>query len=235
MKKNSGMFFGLPCRRAGAVLLVLRAFTTSSHADVAIVNNTGTPDNNLPIISQQQAQTFTPSSSATIGSLSLQLNIISLSGGTASAVVELYTFTGSGNGDGNNGLSFTDLGQLGTVNATSTGDQQVLGIVPLNGSILSLNANQQYAIGLMIPSSGSIGWDFTSTTGSGSATVGDTYNYNSSSSTWFDNGPGAYFQLDLEPVPEIPMTGIVMGFGVLAIAAGHTLRRKFRPVVSCNA
>jgi hypothetical protein len=32
--------------------------------------------------------------------------------------------------------------------------------------------------------------------------------------------------LEVDVVPEVPMTGMVMGIGALAIAAGHTLRRK---------
>ena len=31
---------------------------------------------------------------------------------------------------------------------------------------------------------------------------------------------------ELQTVPQVPMTGAFMGFGVLAIAVGHALRRK---------
>jgi len=40
---------------------------------------------------------------------------------------------------------------------------------------------------------------------------------------YFDN-----FKINATAVPEVPITGAVMGFGALAIALGHTLRRKFR-------
>jgi hypothetical protein len=40
---------------------------------------------------------------------------------------------------------------------------------------------------------------------------------------YFDN-----FKISATAVPEVPITGAVMGFGALAIALGHTLRRKFR-------
>ena len=38
--------------------------------------------------------------------------------------------------------------------------------------------------------------------------------------------------MELDVVPEVPMTGMVMGIGALAIAAGHTLRRKLCPAKS---
>lgn len=46
------------------------------------------------------------------------------------------------------------------------------------------------------------------------------------SQIYFDN-----FKINATAVPEVPITGAVMGFGALAIALGHTLRRKFRPAV----
>jgi hypothetical protein len=47
-------------------------------------------------------------------------------------------------------------------------------------------------------------------------------------------GPSASGQrfLEVDVVPEVPMTGMVMGIGALAIAAGHTLRRKQRLISS---
>ena len=46
-------------------------------------------------------------------------------------------------------------------------------------------------------------------------------------------GPQSRQQLmEVDVVPEVPMTGMVMGIGALAIAAGHTLRRKLCPAKS---
>ena len=84
MKKNLGMYFGLPCCGAGAVLLALCAFTTVSRADV-IVNNTG--GNSSYTGGVPLGQVFTMS--GTGGNLtSLTLQLFSSAGGVAE--VDLY-------------------------------------------------------------------------------------------------------------------------------------------------
>ena len=226
MKKNSGLFFGLPCWRMGAVLLVLCAFTPVSRAD--LINNLSKSDGSgtyatasrtdTGIVGEWEQVFIMPAASGTFSISSLTLELYSSSTGQGN--VELYSVTGSGGS-----AVFTDQGSIGSVSVVSSGDwQQIL----VNPGSATLNGNsQEYAVGLTT-TSGQISWDFTTVTGSGGGgTLGDQYNeqydYN-------DN----HFQMGLvvTPVPEVPMTGLVIGFGALAIALGHTLRRKTRPTVS---
>jgi hypothetical protein len=227
MKSNLGTFFGLSCWCMGAVVLALCAFTPASRADV-IVNNTGTPfasfNGNV-----QYAQAFTmPGTigdpSSLISSLALELNVSVI----GSENVYLYSVNGSHVPTGTGTL-------LGTVNPGSTGDGLVTPVISLPGNI-SLAAGTSYAIALN--TSGTIAWDVSSSsTSGGTGTLLGNYNSLNNGSTWSTGPGGFYLQMDLNatPVPEVPMTGMVMGFGVLAVAVGGTLRRKLRPAVSSIA
>ena len=219
MKKNLGTFLGLSSWGVGAALLALCAFTPLSRADV-IVDNTARPligsDGNVPT-----AQVFTmPTSGAatyTISSLTLSLG----AGSSGTAEVYVYNAT-SGNppslGYNGGGNALYDLGSVngatGVVNLTSP-----------SSDILSLSGT--YAI--VLAGSGTISWDYTTTAGNSNVgatgTLGGSYDW--SGTTWGINS-GQFFQMDLNatPVPEVPMTGAVMGLGTLAIALGTALRRK---------
>ena len=119
---------------------------------------------------------------------------------------------------------------LGTVSGGTTGDGQLIAVSSLVNQ--ALTANTEYAI-VMQTSTGTVSWDNTPSAASGgTGTLGLAYFYNGNS--WGTVPDNNYFQMNLQttPVPEVPMTGVVMGFGALAIAVGHTLRRKFRPAVS---
>jgi hypothetical protein len=203
----------------GAVLLALCAFTPASHADV-IINNTGDALAGYAFQSfDPLAQVFTMSSaSGTITSLTVDLRVYS----AGSASIDLYSTT--------LGVPNTLISTLGTVSPASTG-----GVVPVTLSLSSnplLTLGTSYAIVLETPTSGQIGLDTTATSSSGGdvpTTLGSLY-YNNG--TW--TSIGNYWQMNLQttPVPEVPITGVVMGFGVLAIALGHTLRRKLLLSVS---
>jgi len=220
MKNNLGMFFGLSRWGVGAVVLALWAFApVSSDALETIVNNTGS--SSASYLANPFAQVFTMSgTSGNINNLTLELNVIT----TGSAEVDLYSVS--------SGAPGSLLQNLGNVTAVITGNSQSIAVGSVNQYLLA--AGTQYAIVLQNPSSGLIGWDNTSSAVSGgTGTLGLAYFNNAGNwSTVPDNN---YFQMNLmtTPVPEVSMTGAVMGFGALAIALGHTLRRKHRPTNSC--
>ena len=221
MKKNFGMFILAPRWGVGAVLLALCAFTPVSRADV-IVDNTGATT--LSTVfggpGHQIAQVFTMSgTSGNISSLALLLD--STTAGTYTLNVDLYA-TSSG---APTGLATF----LGTVTASTTGDRQLIGVSSLTSGV-TLTPGTQYAVAL--EQNGNLQWDYTSTSG-----VGPIYYSLDAGSTWTVYGSPGNMQMNLQttPVPEVPVTGVVMGFGALAIAVGGTLRRKLHPAVSSIA
>jgi len=219
------MFFGLPCWKAGAVLVVLCAFTTGSRADVIQVDNTAnTPQSFDDATFDWYAQVFTTTTSAgNFSSLTLELN--ATVGSTA--FIDLYS----------SDLTTVDQLHLGIVTASSTGDQQITPVTILNN--YSLAPNTSYAIVLESTTSGSIAWDFNSLDNNnvfeGNGSLGGNYNSYQGGPEWDPNYHGSYELGITTPVPEVPTTGAVMGFGALAIALGHTLRRKLRSAVFRNA
>jgi hypothetical protein len=221
MKKNLGMTFGLSRWGVGAVLLALCAFTSASRADV-IVDNTGNAHNPGDfVVGQPFGEVFTMS--GTSGNLS-SLTLVFDSSSTGSADVQVYNTSG--------GAPSTSLYDLG--NITLSGNT----LTTANfGSSDLLTAGVEYAIVLQ---SSSMAWDYTldSTGSTGPGGAGSGLAYNFYASEWNQLTPGNnYFQMNLltTPVPEIPITGTLMGFGALAIAFGCTLRRKLHSAVSSIA
>jgi hypothetical protein len=220
MKKNLGMFFGLPSCGAGAVLMALCAFAPVSRASVIVDNTADTVAGNAYTTSFSQALVFTmPNYSGTISSLMLEL----AAGTSGTENVEIYSVsfgvpTGSGT-------------LIGTVSSGLTG----LISVSLTSSPI-LSASTSYAIALMQSANGAA-WEYTTTSanpgGDPNASVGSLYYY---SGAWnVESGQYTEMKLQTTPVPEVPVTGVVMGFGALAIALGRTLRGKLRPQVSSIA
>jgi hypothetical protein len=200
----------------GVAALALCAFIPLSRADL-IINNLS--DSQNAILTQGLdpiGQEFTTASSGgTLTISSVTLALYNYASGPASASIELYS-TSSGLPSG----AATLLGNF----SVSAGHQTVT----LTPSAVQLYANTTYAIVLdNIPSTG-FGLDATTTSGSGgSASFGDIY-YNNGTWTKDAVDSGIYnWRMDLQAVPEVPMTGMVMGLGALVIALGHTLRRKF--------
>jgi hypothetical protein len=221
MKKNLATFIFAPRWGVGAVLLALCAFTPVSRADVIIVDNTGNGNNGhtgvLPT-----AQVFTMPSSGVLGGASAAISSLTLTlGGSGTAEVYVYAATsGSGpnsayNGAGNALYDLGSVGVSGTVTLTSPSSDV-------------FSASGTYAI--VLGSGSSITWGYTDTSGSSNPNAKGTLggSYEAVGSVWNLQGSSS-FQMDLAAVPEVPMTGAVMGFGVLAIAVGHTLRRKLTP------
>ena len=225
MKNNLGTVFGLPRLGAGAVVLAICALTSISRADVVINNLNYSQDGILTLGQDPIGQEFTTTSSGgTLTISSVQLKLYNFGSVSASGTIELYA-TASGLPTG----TATLLGNF----TISAGDQTVA----LAPSGVQLDPNTTYAIILNnIPASG-MGLEATKTISNsgGSASFGNIY-YNDG--TWHQDvgDSGVYnWRIDLEAVPEVPMTGMVMGFGALVIALGHTLRRKLRSDVSSIA
>ncbi|HEY5041760.1 MAG TPA: hypothetical protein VIK53_07125 [Verrucomicrobiae bacterium] len=215
MKKNI-VLFGLPGFGVQAFLLSLCVFTSVSYADI-VVDNTGDTHDATGSSGVTFAQVFTMGTAGNISSLTLSLS------GSASSEVYVYSATsGSSPSSAYNGLgnALYDLGNVSASSPTITG---------LNDS---LSAGGTYAIVLALSGSQ---WNLTTSssivTDNGSS-IGGLYYDNAG--TWSGLG-GDFAQMNLAAVPEVPMTGAVMGFGVLAIAVGATLRRKLRPAVSSIA
>ena len=233
MKKNLGTFILAPSIRAAAVLLALCAFTTVSRADVinnlppgvatAISGNGG----GLPIA---QVFTMSGSDSGTVSSLTLSLDFV-VDNPSETVTVSLFNVSG--------GVPTSGSGTvLGTFDASSFSSGSPQNITLTLSSNPALSAGASYAIALEVPSGGSVNWNATSTsaTGGTATSLGGIYGNTAAdgSGTWTATGYSGlvYAQMDLQisSVPEVPLTGTVMGFGAVAIAVGLTLRRKLHPV-----
>jgi|SRR5208282_5870325 len=229
MKKNLGMYILASRCGVGAVFLALCAFTPASRADVTVINNSGDTSDGGSVVAADGgggtawAQTFLSGSSGQISSLTL-----TLAASSGSMEVDLYAVADSGSGPSGTAV---DIGSV----AAGTG------IVTLNNVNVSANpltSGDYYAIALQPAGSGSdsISWNATATSASGGS--GTLYEiYKNTGSGWVYSSSTPYLQMDLSvtPVPEVPLTGVVMGFGALAIAVGSSLRRKMRPAVSSIA
>lgn len=216
MKNNLGSFLGLSRLGAGAAFLALCAFAPSSRADVIIVDNTGVMGSGFVSDSSSLAQEFTMSGSgADLSSVTVVL------GGSGSANVSVYDTSGSGGSPGNLLLS------LGSANGSALGTSTTFNLSPGD---LSLAASASYAI--VLSSSATVTWAYTTSVGSGTGTWGDIY---SGPPIWSDRSGidlgGHFLQMEVQAVPEVPITGLVMGFGALAIGLGYTLQRKLCPAV----
>ena len=217
MKKNFAMF-GLPRWGVGAALLALFALAPASRAALDIeVNNLAATTTLYATAGGYYGQEFTMDSSS--GNLSiLTLKLDSSGGGTA----DIYLYNVSGG-------------------VPTAGSGVVIGHV-LTGTTFNLtsnpnlNANASYAI-LVHDTGGDVRWNYTASTATGgNGSFPSPEVYGDGASIWNFTG-GNYFQMELgvDVVPEVPMTGLVMGIGALAIAAGHTLRRKIKAVSPANA
>ncbi len=221
MKNNLGIFRGLSRLGVGAAVLAFCALVPVSRAEVVIDNLNYTSDGQIAFGTKPLAQSFT--TSATSGNLSgLTVTLFfSLAG---SANIELYnTLSGAPTGSGL---------LLGTASSLSTGSQNIT-LSLLNNPLLS--ANTTYAIVLDTPTSGVMGigvenqsTDFTDSGGTG--TLGGIY-YKGAS--WVEDQGDDYYDywrmnLSITPIPEVPNFGLILGFGTLAVAVDHSLRRKLR-------
>jgi hypothetical protein len=215
----------------GNAFLLLTAAATASlaansaNAAVIVSNLTDTSNEHENSASDSMGQDFTTgSSSVTLDALTLSLDITS---GTPTATVYLYATSAGGEPAGSSLLT-------ATFTATSTGSQNA--VFTINTADPTLSANTQYIVVLYEPAS-TIEWNATASSGSdvtASGTMGTDYYNNGNGSTPGSDWEGYYaseylqFEADsgVSAVPEGPKTGLLMGFGALAVASGSLLRRK---------
>lgn len=217
MNKNLGTFFGLSRCGVGAVVVALCAFTPVSRADVIVDN---LPDaggaGTFPTLTAYGqglgylAEVFTMSSAnGDLGSVTLNLNFY----GADSATVYIYNTSVSG-------APTTPLDTIGTVTSSGAIANDHVTISGLN---IALNGTYAIVLG---PDNGSgdMTWNGAAAGYVGSGSQGGAFFYGGAS--WNQYGGGMNFQMNLQttPVPEVPVTGVVMGFGALAIALGRKLR-----------
>jgi len=220
MNKTLRTFVVLPRWGFGTALLALCACDPASRADV-IVNNTANSVGGHTTANQGLVQDFTP----TVGGMlsSVTLSLYSTTGG--SVEVYIYSGTPSGTSPGTPSISGVDLGSL----SVGTSGVQLLTLLGLGSKGYSLANGTVY--GIQIAGTTSIGWDYTSSGATASGSGGSITGY-----AWGNGGSGGnytqgvgYTELAVNTislVPEVPLTGWVMGFGALAIAARHALSRK---------
>ncbi len=220
MKKNLGAFSGLAHVRVGVALVALCALIPVSRAAVTVVVDNTLADNSGNAQKGSDgdgtyAQVFTmPTGSGYISSLTLTL------GTSSSGSDEVYVYKTS------SGVPTTSLYDVGSVSPSSLASPTDVAVSITSPTSDVLTGGGTYAIVLV--ASGTISWEYTDGTAndSGSGTLGEGYQYISGS--WSSTSPDR-FQLNLQVMPEVPITGTLMGFGALVIAVGHTLRRKPRP------
>lgn len=214
----------------GAAVLALFAFTAASRASVVVNDLTDTVKGNANDTGNtDKAQVFTTEVSGVIDNITLMLNVNNAAGEGKTLNVYIDTVSGGAPVKGQQGIL---IGSVTTESKTFGVEQ-----VPVNLSDnYSLTAGQSYAIVVNLSSGGTyssgadynVGWEYapSGASSTGNGTFGNAYNGSASTSWAWANQTGQQRMMELDVVPEVPMTGMVMGFGALAIAAGDTLRRK---------
>jgi len=206
MKNNLKNIFGLTSIGAAAAVLGFLACASTSHAAVILDNLSDTP---VGPMTGGAAQEFVMTTvSGTLTSITLSL------AGVGTGNVFVYDTTGAG---GSPGSSLYSLGPVSAGSSTISGLNDLLSGGTTYAIVLNANAT-------------SLGWNYTgdsTVTATGGASLPANQFYTGSGPT-FGAGNNDYGQMSLSvtPVPEVPITGAVMGFGALAIAMGSTLRRK---------
>ena len=196
----------------GAIFLAAFGFGMTASAGI-IVGNLGQTTVGSYNANVYIEETFTPSQNTTLGSVTLNLNYSAAASGT----VNLYELTGG----------LTLVGGLGTVSSSSSGTANDT----IGGLSAVLVSGNEYIVQLVSTTS-DITWNYTSgnSTASGSTGAFDTLFYNRASNSDHSDT----FKMELDAVPEIPQTGLVMGLGALAICGLDRLRRN-RPAAPLPA
>lgn len=223
MQKNLGMFFWVPRLGVGVVLLALFAFTSASRAGVIVDNITGNTFVNGTTAKNYKSQGFDATQSGPISSVSLEL---SFSVGTSGSM-SVYLVTANSSGQPTE--AYTAGINLGTIYTSEgvDGTPSTYAVENLASSV-ELTAGDYYAIVIYGKdpslSGGNPSWMFL-------PPARDDANFLGA----YSSGDGISFSifnsaeergLEINEVPEVPMTGMMMGIGALCLAAGHTLRRK---------
>ena len=220
MKKNMGVFWGVPRAGVGVALLALFAFTSVSRADIDIVNSLGDSIAGEAAVSTRpyKAQDFSTIVSGQISGVVLDLNF-NAAAVTAGSTLDVYIYNATGSGP--TGIGF----MLGTITATTSGaNQYSVGHL----QAFSLTAGQDYAIAvdIALPGSPTVAWEYAALNSPNTGTGGSFLNaYNSTNgiSNWANASQQRLMAVTV--VPE-PTTGAILGIGAVAIAASRTLRRR---------
>ena len=205
MKNNLKNIFGLTSIGAAAAVLGFLACASTSHAAVILNNLSDTPVGPLAGGAAQEFGMTTVSGTLTSITLSLA--------GAGTGNVFVYDTTGAGGSPG---------GQLYSLGTISAGSSTISGLNDL------LAGGVTYAIVLNANGTG-LGWNYTSdptVTAAGGASLPATRFYTGSGPFGGPFGDYGQMSMSVTPVPEVPITGAVMGFGVLAVAMGTAIRRK---------
>lgn len=221
MKENPGKLFSAPRIGVGMLALALCAFAPASHAGVVIndinsgdtggsdsYNNTSNPGPSADYI----GQVFTMDGSG--GYLSSVT--LALSGGSGTPTAHVYVYnTSSGAPTG------SYLYDLGAISASANT------LTIANPTLDPLSASTTYAIVLDTSADQSLAWAWRSTqfpASGGSGSLGNPYWQQIGA--WNATGSGYPYQMNVQAVPEVPMTGLLMGLGALGIAMGGILRGR---------
>jgi hypothetical protein len=225
MKKYFGVSFLKSRLGAGVALLALGMFAPLSRAsvDINVIDNLhNTPVNSLT--ENEYGQTFTTTTGGLLDGVALTL----ANAGDAN----IYLLTGTYSG------AYT-LTLLGSISSS-----QGSGVVGINTLVNTPYLSDNTTYGLVVDmTSSTLAWNYQTGTDPGTGfnptgTLDERIVFGGGS-------PGSPFNtVDTNPgdnsflfgisvlVPEVPMTGLVMGFGVLGMAVSGTLLRKFRPAIS---
>jgi hypothetical protein len=222
MRKYLTTFTGVSCVGISAAVLVLLASAAVSRAGIVVVNNTGVTPVTVPGPNGgYYAQEFVANNSGEVDNLSLVL----YSGTTAmGSKLSVWIASDTGSGPGSS-ANWTSLGLTPSLSVSKGYKTYTLDVSAYDFTIKTGNS---YDIIIDVNISGPpiTGWESTgSTTTTG---FGNTYWGGTSGSSWNTTSGNlkGQFEMGVEVVPEVPMTGMTMGLGALAIAVSHTLRRK---------
>lgn len=227
MKTNLGTLLSLPRLGVGAAFLGLLAFAPVSRASV-ILDNLGVLNGGhvTPNTTSYKTEGFSVSSgfAGRISSVTLALQFDSTSV-TAGSILSILLYSANGSGQPGSSALIT----LGTITAANAGADH---LYTLSGASL---ANYSVTVGnyaIVINeylSSGKVAWETANAgnSGTGGSFTGEYFSANGSTH-WTSSGIGKR-GLEVDVVPEVPMTGMLMGIGALCLAGGHTLRRKLYP------
>jgi hypothetical protein len=214
MKKTLEVF--LSAKSLGIAVALAVLFVSALGAQAVIVfDNTGgfsetSTANYPPPVTYGQSFIMTSGSGAIDG-----LTLLFGSGSSGSAEVDLYNF---------NGNVWSPVSTLGTVDGS--------GVVNLTSNPI-LQGNSVYAIVLQVPSSGSLSWLGTTALPTTGFSPGASM-YSVNGGVNWNNYLSQSFQMQVSAmtaVPEVPITGVVMGLAVFAIGVGRATRRKHHPMV----
>jgi hypothetical protein len=194
----------------GAAFLAVLGFAAVSHAGIIVGNLGATAAGSYsPGSSGYVEEEFTPSQNTTLGSVTLNLNFSAAGSGT----VDLYNIT--------SGL--TPVGTIGTVSSSSSATAQNYTIGGLNFALVS---GDKYGVALT-SSSSAVSWNYTAGNSTSPGSIGT---FDAIFTGGYGGSPGYdssnSLEMELNSVPEVPMTGLAMGVGALAICGLDILRRK---------